>query len=109
MQTATSQHEHVLSERDAARWLGVSATTLRRDRATGLAGGIPFIKIGARIVYRAEALERWLAEREQQPAARPQPTPRARRRGRPTKTEQVEAARLGLTIAQLRAQKGVAA
>lgn len=82
--TPLAVDEHV-----AAAILGVSAMTLRRDRRDGRLG-IPFTRIGGRVVYPRVALEQWLMER-----TRPAPTlapvaeePR-RRRGRPTKAEQL--------------------
>lgn len=104
------QEEVVFSERAAAHFLNTSQSTLRRDRATGHAGGIPFVRIGARVVYMREALERWLHEREQRPVPRQNATPAPRvRRGRPTRKEQIEAAQLGLTIAQLREREAAEA
>lgn len=81
--------EHV-----AATILGVSAMTLRRDRRDGHLG-IPFARIGGRVVYPRAALERWLVERTRPtpPAPPPPPVPvleqPRRRRGRPTKAEQI--------------------
>lgn len=95
--------EFVFTERAAAHFLNTSPSTLRRDRASGHAGGIPFVRIGSRVVYMREALEGWLRERQQRPVPRANATPAPSvRRGRPNKNEQIEAARLGLTIAQLR-------
>jgi excisionase family DNA binding protein len=50
-----------LGAREAARAIGVSARTLwtltkRRE--------IPHVRVGARVVYRVEALEAWLCSRE---------------------------------------------
>ncbi|MEW6292795.1 MAG: helix-turn-helix domain-containing protein [Pseudomonadota bacterium] len=100
----------VLSERSAAHFLNTSPSTLRRDRATGHAGGIPFVRIGARVVYVREALECWLREQQQRPATRSALTAtRGLKRGRPTKKEQLDAARLGLNVAQLRAREAAGA
>ena len=56
-----------VSEHIAARRLGVSLDTLRRDRRTGRLG-IPFIKIGegkrGLVRYDLADLERWVAEKK---------------------------------------------
>ena len=52
-----------LSERDAAKALGLSTRTLERLRKKG---ELRFFKIGGRVKYRLEALEDWAKLREQQ-------------------------------------------
>jgi predicted DNA-binding transcriptional regulator AlpA len=43
---------------EAARYCGSSKSTFDKLRVTG--GGAPFIKIGARVVYRTDDLDVWL-------------------------------------------------
>lgn len=49
----------VMKTREAATYIGSSASTLEKLRLTG--GGPPFAKIGRRVVYRIEDLDAWLA------------------------------------------------
>lgn len=74
----------LVDEHTAAKLVGLSTATLRRDRRDGRLG-ISFIKIGAAIRYSPPALEKWIAERlaPTPPAAAPAPP---RRRGRPRKS-----------------------
>ncbi len=44
----------------AARYVGLSPSTLEKDRLTG-ALGIPFLKLGKIVVYDTEQLDEWLA------------------------------------------------
>jgi len=86
--TALAVDEHA-----AAKILGISAMTLRRDRCDGRLG-IPFTRIAGRIVYPLVALEAWLDQHTRPTPPRPSPTTPAegaprRRRGRPTKAEQL--------------------
>ncbi len=46
----------------AAKYLGLSPATLETDRSTGKLG-IPFIRIGRRIVYDLDVLDAWVAKR----------------------------------------------
>lgn len=50
-----------LNTKAAARYLGLSPKTLETQRSRG--GGPPFVKLGSRVVYREEDLDRWLEER----------------------------------------------
>jgi predicted DNA-binding transcriptional regulator AlpA len=53
----------ILSERQVARWLGLSEPTLFRHRRDGT--GPTFIRLSARRVgYRRSAVEVWLSQRE---------------------------------------------
>lgn len=52
------ESEVVVSEVDAARYLGVSTSTLRRRRTARL--GPDFVQIGKLIRYRKQALESFL-------------------------------------------------
>ena len=87
----------LLTEREAAALLGLSVVFLQKDRVRGQAG-IPFVKAGKRSVrYRRCDLETWAAERVRTTAPRGKAAPAApvaqalppRRRGRPTKSEQM--------------------
>lgn len=54
--------EHLLSTKEAARYLGVSTSFLERDRWAG--AKIPFIKIGNRAIrYKYEDLESFIESR----------------------------------------------
>jgi hypothetical protein len=98
-----------VSASEIAALLGISPVHVHRDRRDGRCGGIPFCRIGSRVVYPVRQVQEWLAARTQRPAAVPPPSSSATRRGRPTKTEQVAAASRGLTVAQLRAEERGAA
>jgi hypothetical protein len=50
-----------LDEYQAAKRLGVSVHKLRRDRWAG--GGVPFLKIGGRIVYRSGDIDAYETSR----------------------------------------------
>lgn len=56
----------VVSEEDAARYLGVSASSLRKGRMPGRRAAQmpspPFVKIGRRVGYLIEDLETWLRQ-----------------------------------------------
>lgn len=58
--------QQMLSEKEAAAYIGMSIHYLRRDRHEGAVGnrtpGPTFYKIGARVLYRIDDLERWLQE-----------------------------------------------
>lgn len=58
----------LISEADYAAHRCVSVRTIQRERAQRI--GPPFIKLGRKIFYRAEAIEAWLIAKEQaQPRA----------------------------------------
>ena len=60
---AVDQSEILLSERQVARWLGLSEPTLFRHRRDGT--GPTFIRLSARRVgYRRSTVEAWLQARE---------------------------------------------
>jgi len=52
-----------LSAAQAAKALGICRTTLHKLTA---AGEVPHLRIGRRLLYRPEALRKFLAEQEQQ-------------------------------------------
>lgn len=96
------QHQHLQSlgwtPAEAAKALGVAQISLARDRASGRLGGIPFVRVGGRIIYLREQVLAWLVEHSQRGSNKPRPAPSdpatatvpKRGRGRPRK-----AARLG--------------
>lgn len=92
--------EPLLSEVEAAHVLNLSPATLKQDRSRKLLG-VPYIRLGRVVRYRPEDLRGWIAERRRVPQA-VQARPRG---GRPTRSEQVEAEELGITVPQLRARK----
>jgi len=51
----------VVTETELAETLHLSKWTVRKWR---LAGGLPHIKIGLRIFYRLQAVEKWMLEQE---------------------------------------------
>lgn len=96
-----NEFQEVLSSPAAAAFLGVSAVQLCRDRHRGVLGGVPFVRLGGRVVYRSAALRDWLAQREQRaPESAP---PAASRAGAPTKAERLAAAGAGLSVPAFRA------
>jgi predicted DNA-binding transcriptional regulator AlpA len=50
-----------LNARDAARFVGLSESTLAKLRLNG--NGPPYCKLGRRVVYRLADLEQWLQSR----------------------------------------------
>jgi excisionase family DNA binding protein len=57
----------LVSARNAARMLGISTRTLW---TLTRCGGIPCVRIGARVLYSADTLRKWIATREAQGVAR---------------------------------------
>ena len=51
-----------LTTQEAARWLGLAPSTLKRYRLTG--EGPAFHRFGGRVRYRRDRLEAWAAKRE---------------------------------------------
>jgi hypothetical protein len=51
----------LLTQREAANVLRLSERTLERSRVTGF--GPPFCKLGRRVLYRQDDLERWITSR----------------------------------------------
>ncbi|MBX3674325.1 MAG: helix-turn-helix domain-containing protein [Burkholderiales bacterium] len=64
--TATEVTLRVVSEEDAARYLGISRSSLRKGRMQGrratMMSSPPFVKIGRRVGYLIEDLEAWLRQ-----------------------------------------------
>ena len=61
-QLVKNQTADLLSEREAAESLCLAPNTLQVWRSTGRYG-LPFIKIGSKVRYRREDLQRWLEDR----------------------------------------------
>lgn len=56
-------HSHILTETDVCQWTGLSKPTMQRHRRDGT--GPTWIQLSPRrIGYRKEAVEKWLAARE---------------------------------------------
>jgi len=49
--------------KEFARATSISVNALCRDRKDGSLGGIPFVKLGNRIVYPKQLVEEWFAKR----------------------------------------------
>lgn len=62
--TASTLSPRAVSEGEAARYLGVSQSSLRKGRMAGRRSvqmpSPPFVKMGRRVVYLIEDLDRWL-------------------------------------------------
>jgi len=59
----------LIEEPELAEERGVSLRTVQRERAQRI--GPPFIKLGRKIYYRRQAIEKWLLAKEQaQPRAK---------------------------------------
>lgn len=61
------EEQDVLTTGEAAKYIRHSVRTMIRWRQERV--GPPFIQCGKKILYRKQSLDRWLAEREQQPVA----------------------------------------
>jgi predicted DNA-binding transcriptional regulator AlpA len=51
----------LLSDRQAAEWLGLSRAWFQRKRVSG--DGPPYVKVGSAVRYRLSDLEKWFGER----------------------------------------------
>lgn len=63
---STDTLPHLLTEREAAEFLGIAAGTLRVSRSTGPIPGrifLPYLKIGRAVRYDRATLRDWLAAR----------------------------------------------
>ncbi len=79
-----------ISEQEAALILGLSLATIRRDRSKNSRGlGIPFFKIGAKVLYDPAALVDWLEQQRRCGPVQhaPQPQQPKRGSGRPRKLQ----------------------
>ena len=82
----------LFDEQEAAHYLHLSVSTLRRERSTQSRNlGIPFLKIGVVVRYSVAALDEWIKSRSArppEPTNEPLPSPQkevVRGRGRPKK------------------------
>jgi predicted DNA-binding transcriptional regulator AlpA len=58
-----------LNVREAARFLGLSVSTLNKLRLSG--NGPPYLKLGRRVLYDLHALETWAATRKRNHTSEP--------------------------------------
>lgn len=58
-----------VNDREAARILGLGRGLLRKQRSTRDPNGIPYVRIGRRVVYRYADLEKYVASRALRPDA----------------------------------------
>ncbi|MBI1370208.1 MAG: helix-turn-helix domain-containing protein [Planctomycetes bacterium] len=58
----TTATESLITPSEAARYLRVSEGTLTVWRCTGR-HALPFVKVGRRVMYRRDALDRWIDAR----------------------------------------------
>ncbi len=61
-------HPYAVEDETAAVLLGLSPSTLEKDRATGHLG-IPFVRAGRRVLYQLSDLQSWLDENRTAPSA----------------------------------------
>lgn len=63
---ASNSIRPLLTENEVAALLGIMPQTLRNARSGGTGGlaALPWVKLGTRVRYRPEAVERYLAGRE---------------------------------------------
>lgn len=93
-----------MSSKEAAQYLRVSESWLRHDRYQGH-WGLRFYRLGGRVLYRVQDLEEYLQQRALVPEKSSRPAAAQVRKGRSTKTEQFEARRQGISVAELRRRK----
>jgi len=91
--------EKLLNEFELAEFLGVSVLTVRRNRSTYPDRLPPHVKFGSSVRYRFETVLKWLEEHEigaETGITKIKPSDSTgRRRGRPSKTETVQAKNAG--------------
>lgn len=61
-----------VDDREAARILGLGRGLLRKQRSNRDPNGVPYVRVGRRVLYRMADLERYLAARVLRPDARKQ-------------------------------------
>jgi excisionase family DNA binding protein len=59
--------EKLLSVREAAAFLGLKPSTVYKYR---LYGAVPYVKIGARVLFDPERLRQWIAEHSHEPTVK---------------------------------------
>jgi len=68
MKNTDTENQRLLTEKQTAKFLSISRSTLRQQRHTGPIGGegripfIPFIKIGRNVRYDRADLEKWIKD-----------------------------------------------
>lgn len=67
MPTAASKLPDLLTEREVAALIGTTPGTLRGDRGKGR--GLPYVKIGTRVRYRADDIAAYLDANTVRPGA----------------------------------------
>jgi hypothetical protein len=64
--TTSTIHPRAVSEEDAARYLGISQSSLRKGRMAGRRhaqmSSPPFVKMGRRVVYLIDDLDSWITK-----------------------------------------------
>ncbi len=65
----TSPGPLAVGDREAARILGLGRGLLRKQRSTRDPNGVPFVRVGRRVLYRVTDLEKYLAARVLRPDA----------------------------------------
>lgn len=58
-----------VNDQEAADRIGLGRGSLRKQRTTRDPNGIPFVRVGRRVLYRVADLEKFLAGRAQRPDA----------------------------------------
>lgn len=58
-----------VDDREAARILGLGRGLLRKQRSNRDPNGVPYVRVGRRVLYRMADLERYLAARVLRPDA----------------------------------------
>lgn len=58
-----------VNDREAAKLLGLGRGLLRKQRSTRDPNGVPYVRIGRRVVYRVTDLEKYLGARALRPDA----------------------------------------
>lgn len=94
-------HELLAYCRDNGEPIPFSLSSIRKDRLDFRLGGLPHRRIGGKTLYNPTEVQAFLAG---QPIVQSQVKAASGRTGRPTKAEQVEAERRGLSVRELRSQ-----
>ena len=61
MRVVSPKNQNMLTPAQAAEYLGLSVQTLANWRSSGRRK-VPFVKAGAKVLYRRAALDEWLAK-----------------------------------------------
>ena len=83
--------------------LPFSLSSLQKDRGSGCLGGVPFRRVGGKVIYVPTDVFNFLNGLE---IVRPRTTIVVQKRGSSSKRERVEAASRGITVRELRAKGG---